>query len=283
MSVNTNTQKERHLVYVILFLAVALPLIFPIGWKTEASPIVKMAWDLVETAPRNSTVLISFDYEASTVTELNPMAVAMIEHAWSKGQRIVATALWPQGSQMTTMAFDEARKAYPDKKAGIDYVNLGYKPGGMVTILALANSFKEIYPSDDNGTPLEKLPIMNGINRLTDLAWICSLSSGTPGLKEWVMVAHDKYNIPVTGGTTAVSAPGFLPYVNEQKQLTGLLGGLKAAAEYEILIGKVGPATTKMDAQSIAHILILLLILLGNIKAYRRRHAELATTGGNNG
>lgn len=283
MSVNTNTQTERRIVYVILFLAVALPLIFPIGWKTEASPIVKMAWNLVDSTPAGKAVLISFDYEASTVTELNPMAVAMIEHAWSKGQRIVATALWPQGSQMTTMAFEEAKKKYPDKIQGIDYVNLGYKPGGMVTILALASSFKEIYPSDDNGVALEKIPLMKGINRLTDLAWICSLSSGTPGLKEWVMVAHDKYNIPVTGGTTAVSAPGFLPYVNEQQQLTGLLGGLKAAAEYELLIDKVGPATVKMDAQSIAHILILVLILLGNIKAYRRRNAVSDSTGGNNG
>jgi hypothetical protein len=283
MSVNTNTQTERRIVYAILLLAVALPLVFPIGWKTEASPIVKMAWDLVEETPAGKVVLLSFDYEASTVTELNPMAVAIIEHAWSKGLRIVATALWPQGSKMATMAFDEAKKKYKSKQNGIDYVNLGYKPGGMVTILALTSSIKEIYPSDDNGVPIDKIPIMKGINRLSDITWICSLSSGTPGLKEWVMIAHDKHNIPVTGGTTAVSAPGFLPYVNEQQQLTGLLGGLKAAAEYEILIDKVGPATVKMDAQSIAHILILLLILLGNIKAYRRRHAVSIDTGGNNG
>ena len=82
------------------------------------------------------------------------------------------------------------------------------------------------------------------------------------------MAARDPLGTPVTGGTTAVSAPGLLPYVNSQKQLYGLLGGLKAASEYETLINKIGSATIKMDAQSIAHLLILAFILIGNIKAF---------------
>ena len=90
------------------------------------------------------------------------------------------------------------------------------------------------------------------------------------------MVARDMYAVPTTGGCTAVSAPGFFPYINEQKQLYGLLGGLKAASEYESLIGRVGSATIKMDAQSVAHLLILVFIAIGNIKAYnlRRRKAQ---------
>jgi len=67
---------------------------------------------------------------------------------------------------------------------------------------------------------------------------------------------------------------GFFPYINEQEQLHGVLGGLKAASEYESLIGKMGSATTKMDAQSIAHLLILVFIALGNIKAYTTRRRK---------
>jgi hypothetical protein len=82
------------------------------------------------------------------------------------------------------------------------------------------------------------------------------------------MVANDKFNIPVAGGATAVSAPEMLPYLNKQQQLHGLLGGLKGAAEYEKLIGKVGLATAGMDAQSIAHLIIIAFIALGNINYY---------------
>ncbi|MCB5229184.1 MAG: hypothetical protein GX122_02690 [Candidatus Cloacimonetes bacterium] len=284
MSVNTSSHTERRIVFLIIFLAVMVPLIFPIGWGSEVSPIARMSYDLIDETPAGKYGLISFDYEASTITELQPMAVAQIEHAWSKGQKIIATALWPQGPQMAEASFAEAKRnpAYADKEYGVDYVNLGYKVGGIVTLQAMGSSIRDVYPKDSSGKNWDDLPMLKGIRTLKDLAWVSSLSSGVPGLKEWVMIAHDVHNVPVTGGTTAVSAPGFLPYVNDQKQLHGLLGGLKAASEYEMLIDKKGPATTKMDAQSVAHIVILLLITLGNITAFRRKRAKANLTGGQN-
>jgi len=80
----------------------------------------------------------------------------------------------------------------------------------------------------------------------------------------------------VTGGVTAVSTPGFLPYVNNLNQLYGLLGGLKGAAEYESLIGVKGTATSGMDAQSIAHVLVILFIIMGNYRAFKIRQRDRA-------
>lgn len=267
---------ERKIIYTVLFIAVGLPLIFPIGWKTEVSGYTQMSYDLIENTPSGKVVLISFDYDPSTMTELQPMAEAIVEHAFRQNQKIVATALWPMGVQMADQAFSKVLKDYPDKEYGVDYVNLGYKVGGMVTIQAMGRSLSDVYPTDLAGTPYAELNMLKGVRRLRDLSWIASLSSGTPGLKEWVMVAHDSYNVPVTGGCTAISAPGFFPYVNEQRQLNGILGGLKAASEYESLIGRIGSATIKMDAQSVAHILILVFIAIGNVKAFilRRRKAQ---------
>lgn len=284
MSVNISTQTERRIVFAVILLAVMIPLIFPIGWSSEVSPMAKMSYQLIDDTPAGKYGLISFDYEASTITELQPMAVAMIEHAWSKNQKVIATALWPQGSQMAEQSFAEAKKnpQFKDKEYGVDYVNLGYKVGGLVTVQALGSSFKDVYPKDSAGTDWDKLPMLKKLKSLKDLSWISSLSAGVPGLKEWIMIAHDVHKVSVTGGTTAVSVPGFLPYVNDQRQLVGLLGGLKAASEYEMLIGKKGPATTKMDAQSVAHIVILLLIALGNIKVWRGKRTVAKTQGENN-
>lgn len=268
-----SAKTERQIIYSLLIIAVGLPLIFPIGWKTEVSGYTQMAYDLIENTPSGKVVLISFDYDPSTITELQPMAEALIEHAFRKNHRIIATALWPMGVQMADKAFQEICAAYPDKVYGEDYVNLGYKVGGMVSIQAMGRDLKDVYPVDVKGTPYDQIPILKEIKRLKDLAWIASLSSGVPGLKEWVMIAHDTYGVPVTGGCTAISAPGFFPYVNEQQQLIGLLGGLKSASEYESLIERKGTATRKMDAQSIAHLLILVFIAAGNLKVYfsRRR------------
>ncbi|MBM4403409.1 MAG: hypothetical protein FJ042_03345 [Candidatus Cloacimonetes bacterium] len=313
-SVNTSVRWERMILYVILFLGVMLPLIFHIGWKTDVSPHVQMVHDLVENTPAGSTVLISFDYEPSTMPELKPMALSLVDHAWQRGHKVIAVALWPMGVQMandvfqeltalpvtdiaadqssgetkTSVASDSTKVAlsgvenapdstiarHTDKKYGIDYVNLGFKPGGMVTIKAMGRSIHETFPADAFGTPVGSLPIMDDIVRLRDLGYVMSLSAGDPGLKQWIMVAHDNFKVLVSGGTTAVSAPGFLPYINNRDQLRGVMGGLKGAAEYEKLRGVFGPASIKMDSQSIAHVIILIFIAIGNIKAYRRRKAQ---------
>jgi len=264
-------QIDRRYIFLVLLIGVTIPLIFPLGFKSEVSGLSKQVYKLVEETPANSTVIISFDYDPATVTELQPMAKALIEHAWRKNQKILALALWPQGVQMAEQAFADIIKKYPDKKYGIDYVNLGYKTGGIVTIQAMGRDFKEIFPTDLKGTPYDEIEILKNVRNYNQIGYIMSLSAGDPGLKQYVMAAHDMFKVKVSGGTTAVSTPGFMPYINDQHQLYGLLGGLKGAAEYESLIGVKGTATSGMDAQSIAHILIIIFIIMGNIRAYKMR------------
>lgn len=274
MTAQSRTQLERRIVFLVLAIAVALPLIFPLGLKTKGTPLTRKVYDLIENTDPGSVVLISFDYDPSTVTELQPMAQAILEHAWKKGHKVIATAMWPQGSQMAEMAFKEVQKKFGDTKTyGTDYVNLGYKVGGMVTMQAMGHNMQAVYPKDMSGLEYNAIPLLKNIKSLQNVRYVISLSAGDPGLTHWIMVAKDKYNIPVAGGTTAVSAPGYLPFVNDQKQLYGLLGGLKAAAEYELLMGYEGPASLNMNPQSVAHVLILILIAIGNVKAWRKRRS----------
>ncbi|MCJ7507431.1 MAG: hypothetical protein MUO85_01715, partial [candidate division Zixibacteria bacterium] len=51
----------------------------------------------------------------------------------------------------------------------------------------------------------------------------------------------------------------------QTKQLVGLLGGMKGAAEYEKLSKNYGRAMVGMDPQSIIHLLIIFFIVIGNI------------------
>ena len=59
-------------------------------------------------------------------------------------------------------------------------------------------------------------------------------------------------------------APKFYAYVSSG-QFVGLLGGMRGAAEYEILIGEEADAVTGMQAQSLVHLLIIALVILGNV------------------
>jgi hypothetical protein len=75
----------------------------------------------------------------------------------------------------------------------------------------------------------------------------------------------------VAGGVTAVEAPLLYPYY--PRQLLGLMGGLQGAAEYEAALVAGYPqyrassevAIAKMGPQTVAHLVILGLIILGNV------------------
>jgi hypothetical protein len=62
MTSKERTVLERRIVFLVLAIAVALPLVFPLGLKTQVTPLTEKAYDLVESAPSGSVVLLSFDY-----------------------------------------------------------------------------------------------------------------------------------------------------------------------------------------------------------------------------
>jgi len=260
---------DRRWIFLLIFLGVAFPLIFVIGLPVETTENTQMVYDLVQSTNDGTTVLYSFDYDPASMPELHPMAKAMLRHSIEKKQKLIFTALWPMGVLMVDDLMQQLTAEYPNLVYGEDYVNLGFKAGGMVTIQAMGKNFREVYPQDTGGTPIDDLPIMNNVENFNNISFICSFSAGAPGIKEWVQIGNDVYSRPVTGGVTGVSAPSILPYVNQQQQLTGLLAGLKGAAEYEKLVGAEDLATAGMDAQSLAHLIIIIFIAIGNINYWR--------------
>ena len=255
-------QLDRRWVFLFVFVGVALPLIFPFGLPIEVTQNVRLVYELVNSAKPGDTILLSFDYDPGAKPELQPAAKAMMRHAITNNLNIVCIALWPMG---VSLADEIYRELSEDLIYGQNFVNLGYVAGGLVAIQSMGRNFRDVFPRDVNGEHIDNIAIMNGIRTLHDFAFIASFSGGVPGLKEWVQTARDNFGVPVTGATTAVSTPGFMPYINEQRQLHGLIGGLKSAAEYEKLIGVPGTATAGMDAQSVAHLIIVIFIILGNI------------------
>jgi hypothetical protein len=55
-------------------------------------------------------------------------------------------------------------------------------------------------------------------------------------------------------------------------QINGLIGGLRGAAEYEILIDQKGKAVAGMDAQSATHLAIIVLVIMCNLFYFSSRN-----------
>jgi hypothetical protein len=264
---------DRRIIFVLIAAAVIIPLLAPIGLPVTVTPQSKAIYDEVESLPPGSNIIVSFDYDPAAAPEVHPMALSFLRHCFERHDKVIIMALWPQGAQMAVRAMAEVSPDF-DLEYGRDYVNLGYKPGGDIVIKSMGSSIREVFPRDMAGRSTASLPLMAKVNNLNDIAMVMDLSAGDPGIPAWVRVGNALYHRKIAGGSTAVSAPQFFPYL-QTGQLIGLLGGLKGAAEYETLVHHPGAATSRMDSQSVAHLVIIAFIIFANAAYFiSRRYAE---------
>ena len=251
-----------------IFLAVALLVVVPLALGVHIAPVAPTArargfYDAIERVPAGSTVLLSGDYDPGTIAENYPMHLAAARQLMRRNIKIVGLALYPGGPPLTDQVLSIAGAEY-GKKEGIDYVNLGYKAGNELVMSQMGSSIPRTFPVDRRGVPVSQIPVMRGIQNYANFPLLVNISAGYPGTKEWVQQVVSRYHLPMVAGVTAVSAPEYYPYL-QAGQLKGLLGGMAGGAEYEVLVGKPALATRGMDAQSLAHIFIALMIILGNL------------------
>ena len=265
-------QIDRRIIFLLIAGAVIIPLILKPRFQDSPTPIVESIFDMVESLPAESRVLLSFDYGPDTAPELDPMAKALVRHTMTRGHEVSFFTLFPEGvGQIKKITDNLLPVEFPEKAYGRDFVNLGYKAGEGGAINTMVVNFRTLVNADAEGTPLDDLPLTADVDQMVDYAIIISLTAGDPGMKEWIQFAGDIAGIPVMGGGTAVVAPELYPYYPQQ--LIGLMGGLKGASEYESALMERYPAfrnasmeaTMRMGPQVVTHVLIVLLVLLGNV------------------
>ena len=257
-----------------IFLATGLLVVMPLLTGFHIAPVqpgarAKGFYDAIEKLPPGSKVLLAGDYDPGTIAENYPMHLAAARQLMSRGVKIIAVELYPGGPPLADRVLHIAGAEYK-KTEGIDYTNLGFKSGNEAVMSQMGSSIPVTFPTDRSGTPVSKIPVMKGVENFGQIALLVSVSAGYPGTKEWVQQVVSRYHVPMVAGVTAVSAPEYYPYL-QAGQLQGLLGGMAGAAEYETLVKAPGLATRGMDAQSLAHIFIALMILLGNLAALPTR------------
>lgn len=152
---------------------------------------------------------------------------------------------------------------------GRDIAFLGYLPYFHLVILGMTSSIASQFPTDVSGTPIEEMPIYQDHKSLRDID-LALTSAGGSACVAWITYGREKIGLPVAFGVTAVMATDYYIYI-QSGQTVGQMGGLRGAAEYEVLLKEngynkgYGKAFIGMDVQNIAHLLIIFLVVLGNI------------------
>jgi len=264
---------SRWVIYGLVCLAVLLPYVIYVEMPFTPSKEAKGLYDQLEALKKGDHVLLAFDFDPASQAELRPMGRALLLHCFRKGVIPVVMTFWPNGLNMDKEIIEktapEAGKMWSREfKNGRDYVFLGFRPGDTSFILLMGENLKTAFDKDYYQNPTQKLPGLTDVNTLKDMKLVVDLAAGAT-VQAWIAWGSDRFGFPLGAGTTAVSAPDMYPFL-QSRQVVGLLGGLRGAADYEVLLNVNGDGRLGMQAQSFTHLLLVGLILFANVVVFIR-------------
>lgn len=277
---------DRRLVYLFVLVALTLPLLFP-GMTTKPAPLksARMLFDKVEAIDRarneardkgeeyEKIVLVVLDFGPQTRAELYPMAEAVIRHLMMRKIKFAIMTLVPDGAGYCEDIPGQLAREY-GKVYGEDWVNFSYVQGRLFAVKSMGGDIPGTVGNDAKGTPLKEVACMQGIKDAGDVALVVHLTGLVGFVELWVQYfASEKARPDIAHGCTSVSIPDAFDLL-ESGLLVGLLEGIAGAAAYNEFTDEtraeddppVNPdARRHMTSQTVAHILVVLFVLLGNV------------------
>jgi hypothetical protein len=250
--------------YWILFIALMVPFLNPVGFPITIAPNTQDLYDGItgDSVEPGEVWIIQFGYGVSAWPECHPGVTVCTKALLREEAKIIFI-----GHHVDVeLTYNRLHDTVPDlaeKEYGVDYVFLGYIINSEASCAQLASNIRSIYPEDHFGTPVDDIPMMNGINNHEDIAGVLSSDTGDFGayfLTQWQAAYGTKLaeiGIAMNGST---DVPRW-----QAGNYFGLSVGSRGGAELEALIGEPGEATTAMDSISISHLLIVIAVILANI------------------
>jgi hypothetical protein len=269
--VGSLSRVDRRVIYLVVAIAIILPLVFvpnpPISPSEEGMSFHRV----VERLEQDDVVLLATDYNAGSLAELGPMTTTLIHHVFAQRARLVVVSLDAQGTGVVDAQVDTIAQAL-GRTYGEDWVFLGFRPSAPAAILALASSPYTLFPEDFRGNRLIDLPLTDQLKGASDYAMLAVMASG-PTATDWVIYGFGRFEVPILLGLSGGIGPTFRGFY-ETEQVAGILAGLKGAAEYEQMTNRPREASRLVSAQSGAHLLLIMLIVIGNISFLVTRWQE---------
>jgi len=266
-----NSQRTRWAIFASLFALMVISYTITLKWKIPTSPYIQKSYEFINSLPPSSVVIVSFDHEASSLPEIQPISQIILRHLFSRNQRIIGMSLFAEGTAIGYQTLNKLANEY-GKKYGEDYVFLGFKPQHIAAILGMGESIKQVFPQDYLGNYSTEIPIMQGVENYQQIAAVISLADGDRTV-QWIEYTGKKHGLKILGGFTAAMITTYDPYLSSG-QLYSAIGGIVGAAEYEGILGLPGKGNRALLSQTAAHLFIVLLVIVGNIAYFRKRRGE---------
>lgn len=281
---------DRRFIYLFVALSLAIPLKIDVALPPAHMKTADSFYQTLETLERrdDKIVLIAMDWGPSTQAENRPQTAVVLEHLLRKRIPFALISITPYAvpylESLPQEIIQKIQTELPQEKweYGVDWVNLGFQPGGTIMIqsFAKATDLHEVLRTDATGTPLSEIACFKKIKTLENISTLIEITGLVSAFNYWIQFFQSaEYRPAVLHGCTSITIPeAYIYYAS--KQIVGLHEGVAGAAWYEKLLSdhypsrKTGEALKTNTSLAVGHTLILILILLGNIGMIRRKATQ---------
>jgi len=256
----------RLVIVAVLALAVALPTLLGATFMSaspQVQPGVQNAFDAVNVIPADAVVLIAFDYDPESAAELEPLAVALLEHlATRPDASVYAISTRPAGPQLAEQALTLSPKV-----SGKTWTNLGYVSGDTNGIRSLEEGSltgsRSPFEFDAFGLPTEL-----AARNLTslDLDLLIVLASRPETLRGWVEQTNLPPNVVTIAGVGANVSPLAMPYAQSGQVDAVLVGTNDAMGYHAALASEADEKLVRVwNGQTLGSIIVALILVVGGV------------------
>jgi hypothetical protein len=261
MSFLKGYENQKRIIYLIMFIVVAYPILRPLGLPIGITQYTRDYYNTIETLPAGSVVLVHYGGDAASWGELEPQVIATVQHVFNRPLKIIFCSTWAMGSPFIDQAINRVNRG--SKQYGVDYVHIGYIPGWETGVAALANNLHGIVNVDYYGHSIAGT-FLDSVSTGRDVALVVAFECGSAGSSTFLTQYQVPFGTKVVAGSIGVIVPGTLPYY-QSGQISGILASVRGAAEYELLTKNPGKGVIGTDVLSFAHLWVIAAVLIGNI------------------
>jgi hypothetical protein len=201
---------DRRIIYLVLVLSLLVVLLRPVGLPIPQSAATRRYYDAITSLPPRSRVLLEIGFDAGTMPEDGPMLEATMKLLLKTDVKWVMVSLWVGGPLIGYTYLNRLKSTIDSsgKQYGQDFVLTPYLAGGETAAAALAKDFKGTVKTDYYGTDANNVPVLKDITGAKDFDLVILISSGTPGVDEYLRQWVRPYNSNMIIGALGVAAPG---------------------------------------------------------------------------
>ncbi|MDZ7844234.1 MAG: hypothetical protein U5K99_05490 [Anaerolineales bacterium] len=222
-------------------------------------------YELISDLEEEEPILIAFDYQPALLGELSYSASSVIDHLISQGVYISMISTQPTGPALAEY-FIQTTQVKHEYAPGLNYINLGYLPGGAAGLLSFTIEPTKIIPLAFNGSNAWDSPPLAEVNAINDFSLILIITDDPTTAKIWVEQVQTS-STPDMGMIVSAQAEPLIQayYHTSPRQISGYVAGVLGGYAYEQLSENPNLANTAWLPYNLGIILAAAVIFVGGL------------------